>query len=376
MRDEWWFTSWDIQTRVWPLSQGAGVKVGVLDTGVQANLPDLRGAVLSGGDTTGAGGNGDTDTSNEAGDGHGTAMAALIVGQGTGGGLAGIAPQAKVLPVRVGSANGLPSAGSLTSEAAGVRYAVGRGATVINMSFGGVTGSASGCDPVLQDAVAYALQHNVVLVAAAGNDRQEMNSPESPASCQGVLAVGAVTPNLTMWSGSEVQPYVAVAAPGTDIEALGASGLYFNGQGTSASAAFVSGEAALIRSRYPSMPWYQVVQRIINTSLPKGGTIPNSSFGYGIVRVDRAVNVTKYPVPASAPDPVYDAYQQWLSSPQGQQYAHPGQPRPKRSAAAVTGTSSGGGIGVLAVVIALLIVVVIAVAVFVVAARRRGRRPA
>ena len=50
---EWWFTSWDIQTRVWPLSQGAGVKVGILDTGVQADLPDLRGTVLPGGDTTG-----------------------------------------------------------------------------------------------------------------------------------------------------------------------------------------------------------------------------------------------------------------------------------------------------------------------------------
>jgi type VII secretion-associated serine protease mycosin len=375
MRDEWWFTSWDIQTRVWPLSQGAGVMVGVLDTGVQANLPDLRGAVVSGGDTTGAGGNGDTDTDNEAGDGHGTAMAALIAGQGTGGGLAGIAPKAKILPVRVGSANGLSSAGSLTTEAAGIRYAVGRGVTVVSMSFGGVTGSASGCDPVLQDAVAYALQHNVVVVAAAGNSGQQMNPPQSPASCQGVLAVGAVNPNLTLWSGSEVQPYVAVAAPGSDIEALGASGMYYNGEGTSASTAFVSGAVALIRSRYPSMPWYQVVQRIINTSLPKGGTIPNDSFGYGIMRVDRALNVSKYPVPASDPNPVYDAYQQWLSSPQGQAYAHPAKPHPAHSAPTATGASSGSGVGVLAVVIAVVVVVVIAVAVFVVVGRRR-RRPA
>jgi membrane-anchored mycosin MYCP len=223
--------------------------------------------------------------------------------------------------------------------------------------------------------VAYALQHNVIVVASAGDEGKEMNPAESPASCQGVLAVGAVNPNLTLWSGSEVQPYVAVSAPGSDIAALGASGKYWNGMGTSASAAFVSGAVALIRSRYPSMPWYQVVQRIINTSLPKGGTIPNDSFGYGIMRIDRALNVSKYPVPASDPNPVYDAYQQWLSSPQGQAYAHPAKPHPARSAPAATVASSGSGVGVLAVVIAVAVVVVIAVTVFVVAARRR-RRPA
>jgi type VII secretion-associated serine protease mycosin len=372
---EWWFTSWDIQTRVWPLSQGAGVKVGILDTGVQANLPDLRGTVLPGGDTTGAGGNGETDTDASA-EGHGTAMASLIVGQGADDGLVGIAPKAKILPVRMGSAHGQPEEGTSQTEAAAIKFAVSRGVMVINMSIGGVNGSASGCDPVLQDAVAYALQHNVIVVASAGDEATEQNPPESPASCQGVLAVGAVNPNLTLWSGSEVQPYVAVAAPGSDITALSSNGKYFNGMGTSASAAFVSGAVALIRSRYPSMPWYQVVQRIINTSLPKGGTIPNNSFGYGIVRIDRALNVSKYPVPASDPNPVYDAYQQWLSSPQGQAYAHPAKPRPAHSAPAATGASSGSGVGVLAVVIAVVVVVVIAVAVFVVAARRRSRRPA
>src|SRR5260370_29940752 len=76
---EWWFSAWDIQTRVWPLTQGAGVRVGLLDSGVQASLPDLRGAVVPGGDTTGAGTNGMTDD-NDAEDGHGTDVAALIVG--------------------------------------------------------------------------------------------------------------------------------------------------------------------------------------------------------------------------------------------------------------------------------------------------------
>jgi membrane-anchored mycosin MYCP len=76
MPGEWWFPAWDVQTRVWPLSQGAGVTVGVLDSGVQASLPDLRGAVVHGGDTTGAGTNGMTDDDADGTDGHGTNIAA------------------------------------------------------------------------------------------------------------------------------------------------------------------------------------------------------------------------------------------------------------------------------------------------------------
>ncbi|HEX6527645.1 MAG TPA: S8 family serine peptidase, partial [Streptosporangiaceae bacterium] len=95
---EWWFTNWDIQQKVWPLTEGGGVTVAVIDSGIQASISDLRGAVLPGGDTTGAGSNGETDFDVVDG-GHGTAMAVLIAGQGYGGGIVGIAPQAKLLPV-------------------------------------------------------------------------------------------------------------------------------------------------------------------------------------------------------------------------------------------------------------------------------------
>ena len=230
---EWWFSAWDIQTRVWPLTMGAGVTVGLLDSGVQASLPDLRGAVVPGGDTTGAGTDGMTDDAGSD-DGHGTAMAALIAGQGTGGGPAGIAPAAKILPVRVGGLHDTSPEGTDATDAAGIRYAVGHGAQVINMSFGSVTSSPAGCDPVLQNAVAYALQHNVVVVASAGNDNKIGNPAEEPASCAGVLAVGAVNPNLTLWPDSEQQPYVAVTAPGSQVGFLGMDGRYFpDGYGTS-----------------------------------------------------------------------------------------------------------------------------------------------
>jgi len=373
---EWWFTAWDIRSKVWPLTRGAGVTVAVLDSGVQADLPDLRAAVLPGGDTTGAGTNGMTDDMEPLG--HGTSMAALIAGQGAAGGVLGIAPAAKILPVRVGG-DGLPAGGTDASIAAGIRYAAGHGARVINMSLGGVAPSASACDLVEQDAVTYALQHNVVVVAAAGNSHGSGNPPQQPASCAGVLAVSAVQPSLKLWPDSEQQPYVAVAAPGSDIASLGADGGNTFGSGTSAACAFVSGEAALVRSRHPSMPWYQVVQRIINTALPEGGPAPNDQYGFGIIRIPGAVNAAKYKVPADDPNPVYAAAQAFLASPQpapSAPSAPAASPAPTRRSPAAAPASPGSAAGLAAVIAGAVVAVAGGTALAVAAVRRRGRRHA
>jgi subtilisin family serine protease len=189
---EWWFSSWDIQTKVWPLTRGAGVTVGVVDSGVEAELPDLRGAVVPGGNTIGIDNNGFGD--GEAPIGHGTGIAALIAGQGVNGSVFGIAPAAKILPVLVlvgegvGTFDEASSWGTGTQQevAAGIRLAVKDGVQVINLSIAANAPSASSCDAVLQDAVAYALQHNVVVVASAGNFVTLGNPPEEPASCAGV----------------------------------------------------------------------------------------------------------------------------------------------------------------------------------------------
>jgi membrane-anchored mycosin MYCP len=372
---EWWFSSWDIQTKVWPLSRGAGVIVGVVDTGVQANLPDLRAAVIPGSDTTSSRTNGMTDENGPLG--HGTGIAAVIAGQGVDGGVLGIAPAAKILPVVVG--NGYSElSGDMTTQtvAAGIRYAVAHGAGVINLALGMPAPSASSCDPVLQDAVAYALEHNVVVVAGAGNTNISGQSPQEPASCAGVLAVGAVGPNLKLWPDSAQQPYVAVSAPGSNIVSLGRTGGNVVGSGTSFACAFVSGAAALIRSRHPSMPWYQVVQRIINTALPAGGSVPNDSYGNGILRIPGALNTAVYKVPASAPNPVYAAYQQWLVSPQGQQFTAPSHPRPhpSRRPLAAAPASSGSSAGLIAVIAGVVVAAGLGAGLSVLAARRRRHR--
>ncbi|HEX3307706.1 MAG TPA: S8 family serine peptidase, partial [Streptosporangiaceae bacterium] len=282
---EWWLADWQVQRTVWPLTEGAGVTVGEVESGVQAGLPDLRGVVLPGANLTGTGGNGDTDI--QVGeDGHGTAMAVVIAGQGTGTGTVGIAPRSRILPVIVGGSG--PA--SVRTAAAGIRYAVSHGAQVINLPFGIGGTSPASCDPVLQAAVAYALGHGVVLVASSGN-ASLYAGPGEPASCAGVLAVGGIEPDGSLWRGSTRQPYVAVAAPADHMVYVGRDGRYTTtGEGTSFSAALTAGTAALIRSRYPGMPWYQVVQRLTGTATRVGRPVPNRGFGYGIINPARAVN--------------------------------------------------------------------------------------
>lgn len=298
--NQWWFTAWDIPNKVWPISQGDGVTVAVIDTGIQADIPDLSGVVLPGTDATGGGGDGRTDTDTAAVPGHGTGMASVIAAQGKGTGFLGVSPKVKILPI---------VADSMNSENAGIHYAVDHGAKVINISQGGPSRE---CPPSQQEAVSYAIQHDVVVVAAAGDYGTSTNAPLAPANCAGVLAVGAVDSNLKAWNGTERQPYVTVAAPGVGVGGVLKDGRFHTADGgTSPAAALTSAVVALVRSKFPDMSAREVVQRIIASCRDAGPPGKDEQTGYGAVRPWHAL-VDK--VPKSAPNPVFDAYDKWAKA--------------------------------------------------------------
>jgi subtilisin family serine protease len=191
--------------QVWQLSQGSGITVAVVDTGVDGTHSDLDGQLIDGTGFVGvAGDTGHTDTS---GDSHGTSIAAIIAGTGdstSGHAMTGLAPKSRILPVRVS----LDSAIEPVSLAKGIFYAVDHHARIINISQG-----SPEPDPTVRAAVNYALSHNVLVVAAAGNSGQQGNAPQYPAALPGVLSVAGVDQDNQPWAGSQSGPTIALAAP-------------------------------------------------------------------------------------------------------------------------------------------------------------------
>jgi len=294
-RQEWWIGQLDLST-VWQRSTGAGVRVAVLDSGVDSSVGDLRGAVTTGFDASGRPGDGRTDTDPGR---HGTSMAALIAGRGRTPGIVGTAPGATILPVALGEPS--PAA---TERALARLTASALPPQVVNMSFAG----ASSCPAGLRRAVRAAVNRGLILVAAAGNQGALGNPPQAPADCPGVLAVAASdragSPSHLGSSGS----YIALAAPGVDAvgytSALKVRGL----DGSSASAAIVSGVVADLRAAFPWMPSRQLIARLLSTATPGDPGVPaargqrNVVFGFGIVSAAAALTTD---VPADAPNAVY-----------------------------------------------------------------------
>ena len=269
----------------WRVSKGDGVTVAVLDTGVDASAPDLAGDVTTGPDyTAGADPPGYQPPLQ-----HGTYIASLIAAHGSGPGRAygviGVAPGAKILSVRVILDDGEPGMQAYDQDSRfanaignGVYYAVGHGATVINMSLGSETPT-----PYLREALAYAVARGVVVVAAAGNGGTTAGFAPYvyPASFTGVIAVAAVTSDGARAYFSEQNASVVISAPGVDVIGAGPGGEYIDADGTSPSAALVSGVAALIRSRYPRLSPALVEQAMITSAArrPSGGYSTATGFG-------------------------------------------------------------------------------------------------
>jgi type VII secretion-associated serine protease mycosin len=298
---EWWLGTLQLD-QAWSVSRGQGVTVAVLDTGVDPTHPDLAGAVTSGPDFYPDGAQpGSPDWGQ-----HGTAMASLIAGHGHGPGAAsgmiGVAPAARILSVRVIPDDNDHRARSLTTPgdtglAEAIRYAVDHGARVISMSLGDSDVGAAGGRRPEQDAVDYAIAHNVVVVASAGNSGTTTNVTKYPAAYPGVMAVAAVDRAGAHASFSERAWYLSVAAPGVDVPGAVPGSQYVTGSGTSPAGAFVAGLAADILARQPKLSPAQVKQIIEGSA--KRGSGWNRENGWGVVQplaaVQQAAGVTPQP---------------------------------------------------------------------------------
>jgi Subtilase family len=266
----------------WDVTTGSDdVVVAVLDSGVDPHHPDLAGRLVAGTDIVGH----DDDTGDDLG--HGTRMAGIVAATTNNRlGIAGVAWAGKIMPVKVAGPSG---AAADRDVAAGIRWATDHGAKVINLSLG-----APGGDVVLQQAVDYATTHDVVVVAAAGNTG--WSTPEYPAACRGVVAVGATDADGRRASFSNYGPWVDVSGPGlgimtTSIKPTG----YLKVSGTSATTALMAGVAALVRAAHPDEGQAQVADRLRRSALGRGAVGAEGVDASGIVDALAALRLPARP---------------------------------------------------------------------------------
>ncbi|MDR6637513.1 S8 family serine peptidase [Paenarthrobacter nitroguajacolicus] len=312
-------------TNAWQVSKGAGVKVAIIDSGIDGSHPDLNGVVVGGTDVSGAGApNGQKSIGAKTE--HGTLVASMLAGRGhttptaspsasasapppvppstppAGGpdGIVGVAPEAQILSVSTWL--GSPNPGGKSDQEQipdAVRWAVDNGAKVINISLG----STSPDWPQSWDAAfLYAEQKDVVIVAAAGNRVGGNIQVGAPATIPGVLTVAGLDGEGRASVDSSSQGIsIGVAAPAEKLVGAMPGAGYAEWAGTSGAAPIVSGVAALIRSKWPEMSANQVINRIVSTAKDAGAPGKDPLYGYGILNAEAAL---KDDVPAAASNPL------------------------------------------------------------------------
>ncbi|HEX4817715.1 MAG TPA: S8 family serine peptidase [Nonomuraea sp.] len=282
--------------QAWTVSKGAGVTVAVVDSGVDSEVKELRGRVSAGPVMYSGSATGKTP----AGE-HGTAMAGLIAGSGADDGLVGVAPEARILSLPLAT-NEEPEIGVPPLEdrqsaaesplARALRYAANHGAKVVSMSIGSYGPLKSE-----REAVSYALEKGVVLVAAVGNDGRTQYARDKgtsywsfPAGYPGVIGVAATDKQGRRAEFSSDNLSVLVSAPGVGVPVVRPGSGYELSEGTSSAAALVAGVAALIKSRYPSLPPGQVAQALAASARGRPATGYDDRIGYGVVDAAAALN--------------------------------------------------------------------------------------
>lgn len=278
IRSRQWYLDAMGADQIWRTSTGKGVTVAVLDTGVDGSLPELRGQVLEGKDFSYEPKGAHVDTS-----GHGTDMAAVIAGTGRSGGIQGMAPGVKVLPVKTGSGPGFGDLASIYLKA--MRYAIKHGARIINLSET-ILSPLNGDDRKrLQDGLDEINANGALIFAGSGNDGESNNFAGYPSNLPGAIGVASVDQSGTVSKFSTHGSQVALAAPGEGIPGhCQDGGGWCEQSGTSHATAIASASAALIWSAHPKWTANQVLRVMMQTASKPKGKVPSEYIGYGIIR--------------------------------------------------------------------------------------------
>ncbi|MET9072746.1 S8 family serine peptidase [Streptomyces sp. NPDC004232] len=279
IRSKQWYLDAMQADQMWKTSTGRGVKVAVIDSGVNPNTPALKGQVLVNEVQKSVSYHVTQDY-----DGHGTSMAELIAGTGADNGIKGLAYGAKIIPYRVGldELKDKQEKEKTATSAEAIRAAADSDAKVINMSYGSPYD-----DPDEEAAVKYAASKGKLLFAAVGNAGLKNNQVDYPAFYPYVNGVSASDQSGTVAKFSEHGEYVDFAAPGVDVPNWCDNKFteYCNARGTSAASAIASASAALVWSAHPDWTANQVLRVLFDTASRKWPKNERSLYlGFGLLR--------------------------------------------------------------------------------------------
>ncbi|WP_427919641.1 S8 family serine peptidase [Streptomyces sp. cg40] len=297
---QWYLDEMQVH-QMWKVSTGKGVKVAVIDSGVNPNTPSLKGQVLVDEVPKAVAYRSTVDYN-----GHGTTMAELIAGTGSNGSLQGLAPGAKIVPYRAvfqGFKAGAVEEKKTPQPWQAIRAAADTDAKIISMSFGGFV------SPELEEAVKYAASKGKLMVAAVGNSGtgKGTGNIDYPAAYPYVVGIAAVNSSFTVTKFSSYGNFVDLVAPGEGIPGWcdTAFRTYCDTAGTSAATAIASASAALIWSAHPDWTVNQVTRSLIDTASrtwPEND--PSKYAGYGFVRPRMVLENAKYDAGAANVDPL------------------------------------------------------------------------
>ncbi|MDZ4780088.1 MAG: S8 family peptidase [Planctomycetia bacterium] len=286
---DWGLSAYNVPAH-WKNTRGQGVRVAVLDTGIDADHPDLATAIDDARDFTGSR-SGIADRV-----GHGTHVAGTIGARRNDQGVIGVAPECRLLIAKVLGDDG---SGSSDKVAAGIDWACAQGADILSLSLGSPQD-----DAVLRNAVARAAAQGKFVICAAGNSGRP-NSVDDPARWPDTVAVGAVDRDGRIASFSSRGDEVDLCAPGQDVLSTFRDGSYAKLSGTSMAAPFVSGIAALLLAKHrdgggatPVATHQQLVEHLLRTATDAGPAGKDPHYGFGLINPDSALGEASGDKPA------------------------------------------------------------------------------